>query len=50
MAAKPAAGAENAKPKSKKMLIIIVAVLVLGGIGVIANLRPSRRVARTAWG
>jgi len=33
MAAKPAAGAENAKPKSKKMLIIIVAVLVLALVG-----------------
>jgi disulfide bond formation protein DsbB len=29
---------------------VLITALVLGGIGVIANLRPSRRVARTAWG
>jgi hypothetical protein len=29
---------------------VIITVAVLGGIGVIANVRPSRRIARTAWG
>ncbi|GAB3186963.1 flagellar basal body-associated FliL family protein [Hydrogenophaga aquatica] len=33
MAAKPPAGAENAKPKSKKLLIIIIGVLVLALAG-----------------
>jgi disulfide bond formation protein DsbB len=29
---------------------VLIGVAVLGGVGILANLRPSRRVARTAWG
>jgi disulfide bond formation protein DsbB len=34
---------------SMPVWVLIVAV-ILGGVGILANLRPSRRMARTAWG